>query len=204
MMKFEKFEQYSEQQRVAMQAQQERERQYFEAGAKVAELKAERERERVMREAILSDTNADKQIDELTDQIAEAERVLQRKDLEYKMSATLRTDITKEDIISSWNSEFTPQYEKEVFNPAIESLLRAKLAYINAYKEYKRVVREHETLKEDIIRTISPNRYLYTMSTVDFNYTTETDKYYIKEQDVLDLAGSGDVRSIIHLKKEDA
>lgn len=202
MIKFEAFEKYNEQQRVAMQAQQERERQYSEAGAKVAELKTERER--VIREAILSDTNADKQIDELTDQIVEAERVLQRKDLEYKMSATLRTDVTKEDIISSWNSEFTPQYEKEVFNPAIESLLRAKLAYINAYKEYKRVVREHETLKEDIIRTISPNRYLYTMSTVDFNYTTETDKYYIKEQDVLDLAGSGDVRSIIHIKKEDA
>ncbi|SFS76279.1 hypothetical protein [Paenibacillus sp. 453mf] len=202
-MKFELIESYRRQSDEFNAKQEERARQRASALETVQALRAEYAK--VMRDSLVNGTDAGKQLDKLSDQIAEAERTFERKKREYEVAETMRMHtITPQQVQDSWNQEFTPQYRSEVFNPAIEALLNAKLAYIEAYKSYRAVVKDFDDQKKDTYETLAPGRwpnpYQYKLNEIDFNLTTETDRYFIKRYDLNDLNGDKPVRSVQGLK----
>lgn len=205
-MKFELLEKYQKQSDDFHAKQLERERQRDSAFEEVQALKAEYAK--VMREALVNGVDAGEQLDEISDKIAAAEKKSERKKREWEIAQTMQTHtITQQQVVDAWNQEFKPKYRSKIVDPALGELLAAKLSYIEAYKKYRQVVNDFDSLKADALDILSPNHswpkpYQYQLGDVDFNLTTEADTYYIKESDLSDLKGNKTVRSIQYVKRE--
>lgn len=205
-MKFEKIEEYRKQSEDYLAQQTERSRQRASALEEVQALKAEYEK--LMRDSLVAGTDAGTELDELSNKTAAAERTYERKNREYQVASTLYNHtVTKEEVVAAWNTEFKAQFKAEKFDPAADKLLAAKLAYIDAYQEYKRVVGVYEDLKGDVLSTLAPSgddgKYRYKLTDVDFQTTTETDTYFIKRDDLYHLDNGEPVRSIQYVKRGD-
>jgi hypothetical protein len=205
-MKFEKIEEYRKQSEEYSAQQAERVRQRASALEEVQALKAEYEK--LMHDSLVSGTDAGTELDELSDKIAAAERIYERKNREYQVASTLYNHtVTKEDVVASWNTDFRPQFKADKFDPAADALLAAKLAYIDAFQAYWGVIKEYKDTKEDTLSTLAPSgndgKYRYKLTDVDFQTTTETDTYFIKRDDLYHLDNGESVRSIQYVRKGD-
>lgn len=170
----------------------------------VQALKAEYER--VIRESLLTGRDTSSELDELCARIATAEELFKRRDLEYQLFVPSQAKkISREDVVSSWNSDFFPKYKRELFDPAIESLLKAKLSYIDAYLHYKKVVSDYDTAKNDVLRTLAPSgedgKYRYAMKNIDFDALERTNTYFLNRGDLHDLSSSQVPVSVRHVKR---
>lgn len=205
-MKFELLERYRKQSEESYAKQRERESKRDSALEEVQALKDEYAK--VMRESLVSGVDSGESLDDLNDKIIAAERTYERKKRECDIAQTVLTPaITKEQVVAAWKQDFTPKYRSKVFDPAVAELLAAKLAYIEAYKKCRVVVRDFEDLKAETLEVLSPGHtwpkpYQYQLGGIDFNLTTETDTYYIKEADLNDLKWNKPVRSVQHVKQE--
>lgn len=172
----------------------------------VQALKAEFEA--AMRRSLETGQDAGKALDALSVRIEEAERVFQRKDREWQLAGSvMQPKITSDYVVTAWNTEFKPAYKKEVFDPAAAAVLAAKKAYVAAVQQYKSVVREYGDKRYAAASELNPSdpgRYVYKMTDVDFQYTTETDVYFIKEGDLYDLNAGRPVRSLAGTEKAGA
>jgi hypothetical protein len=205
-MKFEKIEEYRKQSEDYLAQQTERGCQRASALEEVQALKAEYEK--LMRDSLVSGTDASTELDELSDKIAAAERIYERKNREYQVASTLYNHtVTKEDVVAAWNAEFKPQFKTEKFDPVASALLTAKLAYIDAFQAYREVVKEYADVKEDVLSTLAPSgddgKYRYKLEEVDFQFTTETDTYFVKQEDLYYLGNGESVRSVQYVKRGD-
>ncbi|UMR35895.1 hypothetical protein MJ749_25275 [Paenibacillus polymyxa] len=205
-MKFEKIEEYRKQSEVYTAQQTERGLQRASALEEAQALKAEYEK--LMRDSLVGGTDAGTELDELSDKIAAAERIYERKNREYQVASTLYNHtVTKEDVVAAWNAEFKPQFKAEKFDPAASALLAAKLAYIDAFQAYREVVKEYADVKEDVLSTLVPSgddgKYRYKLEEVDFQFTTETDTHFVKQTDLYYLGNGEPVRSVQYLERGD-
>ncbi|RED86203.1 hypothetical protein [Cohnella phaseoli] len=166
------------------------------------------EYERLAAAMFASGVGADSELDTLSDRIDAAERTLARRNREYEFVVGRQsTKITIEDIIASWNQDFIPEFRAKVYDPAIQALLDAKLAYIDAFRRYRDAVKQHEGIKRGALQVLGGesasggSRYRYSLKNVDFETIPEAGKYKITAADLYDLSRDKSPRSVQYVKR---
>lgn len=197
-MEFTKIKQFVEE-RAEMSGKQAAVKQQRDSALEAAQaLKAEFEA--TIRHSMETGQDAGKALDALSVRIEEAERVFKRKDRELQVAAAvMQPKMTADEVVAAWNTEFKPAFKESKFDPAAEALLAAKKAYIAADQHYRSVVHEYEGIRYSAASELSPadpGRFKYKMTDVDFQRTTETDVYFLKDADLFDLKTGRIVRSL--------
>ncbi|WP_427052372.1 hypothetical protein [Paenibacillus sp. TC-CSREp1] len=174
MKQFEKLEQFKKQREETFARQGEWRAKQDEAARAVEESK--REYAELVARSVREGINLDKQIDEADTKVSDAERAVRRiaAQAQALASTSLNTNnITPEDVVDAWNTDYAATYFEEVLNPAIDELGRAAAAYKQAYEKATEVAKEIENERLDMINTIdggsNRSRFMYKTNRPDLN-----------------------------------
>ncbi|WP_169083238.1 hypothetical protein [Paenibacillus sp. PL91] len=203
-MKFEKLQEFREQDAKHLAKVQDILTQKDAAQAEVRELKAQYEMK--LRQSVEKGIDAGAELDALSDRIDAAEKVYRRKEREYTVSSTLKVgNVTPEELSRSWREEFMPAFKKAKVDPAAKSLLAAKLAYIDAFMAYRGAINELKAEQTAAIWALHPTdgrgKYAYSFPDCDFHRAEDSNKYYIKDDDLRFLAREQAPLSIQYVKR---
>lgn len=203
-MKFEKLQQYRENDAKHLAKQEEVLMQKEAAFAELRELKVQYELK--LRQSVQKGVDAGDELDALDNRIDAAEKVYRRKEREYTVSSTLKVGgLTPEELAKSWREEFLPAFKKAKVDPAAQALLDAKLAYIDAFLAYRRTINELKAEQTASVWTMHPTdgqgKYAYSFPDCDFQTTAESDTYYIKNTDLYFLSSEKTPISIQYVKR---
>ncbi|WP_248928980.1 hypothetical protein [Paenibacillus hamazuiensis] len=153
------------------------------------------EYERTIRDSLRERKDATGALDKLSDRIEAAQKTYQRRRQEREMySSVAQPEITAQDVINKFNGEFIPAYRKERLNPALDRLLAAKQAYIEAVMDYHSVIddfnRELNAARQELTNGEHTNSYYYKFADVEpFVRQSEREHYFITEFDSRKLLG---------------
>jgi hypothetical protein len=133
----------------------------------VQALKAEYSKK--VEESVAAGIDATAELDDLDDRIEKAERAHARRkhECQLKRAAGPSVTVTREDVVTSWNDEFVPQFIAEILEPLSKALKEAKDAYVAAFVALRKAQKHFENEKKTTIETIDPantlSKYAYSM-----------------------------------------
>lgn len=188
MIEFKKAKEYQEQGKDIMAAMQAAKARRDSALELVHALKADYEG--AIRKSFEAGADATAELDSLSDKIEAAERAFKRRESEYAhVTATQTQKVKPDDVIAAWNTEFIPKFKESLYDPAIQALIDAKLAYVSAWQTYRGVVKQFDGIKGDALaalggETTVGSRYRYKLKDVDFETPAQSDPYYITGTDL--------------------
>ncbi|MFD0588660.1 hypothetical protein ACFQZE_11645 [Paenibacillus sp. GCM10027627] len=174
------------------------------AFTELKELKAEYEYK--LHQSVATGVDDSAKLDTLSDKIDAAERIFRRKDREYEITAMgRRSGLTPDDLVKAWKDDYLPDYKEKIADPAAKALLDAKMAYIDAYFNYRGVINDLKAEQIAVVWTLHPTdgrgAYTYSFSDCDFQRTEETDLHYIKDGDLRWLGKEIMPRSVQYVKR---
>ena len=130
-------------------------------------------------------------VDALSVKLAEAQRLLERREHEQRIAPTIRDEsISKDDVTAAWNDGYLPAFKADRFDKVTETLLAAKLAYVDAALAYHDAVKEFDDTHAETARTLSPAdsaAFRYKLKRVEFQTRPETERYFITGADIYSL-----------------
>ena len=172
------FEQYVEQERKINQKFSEVSRKKQQVEQELASAKSEYER--LIQEQLIYGKNHEKKIDELDKKIQELEKQQRRVNAEYKALShgVFPRKIKKEDVVREFNEETMAKYREEVFNPIVEEIEKAKLAYLEAVIKYHECLQEQERMKSEILAHVGDDFY-YKLRTNTIDRRDELEETFL-------------------------
>jgi lysophospholipase L1-like esterase len=187
-MKFELLDRFIEQKEKANAAATELARREQEAYQEYLSLKTQYEQ--LIQKSVLEGKDATKELDKLAEQIDKAKKAYERRQQEravFAVNNPFLNEITSDDVVRAWNEEFVPAFRKEKVEPALEQLLAAKKAFVDAVFNYYSVIDEFER-EQAACRSELSQSYYYKLKDVKLQTQDEVNKYFITDFDLRQLA----------------
>ncbi len=189
-MKFEVYEKYLKEQQLNAEKAESLYMKKVETEQKYHELIAEYEL--TMAQSLKSGKDVTKALDAQDDKIAAAKREMERAKREYEVYGRISRDvsITKEDVVAAWNRDINPKHFDNKITPALDALLVAKEAYLDAVRDYFSAVREIKQFREEVSSQLGYD-FPYYFHIKELQTTTEFNRYFVRQDD-LDKAERGE------------
>jgi hypothetical protein len=187
-MKFELLDKFIEQKQKESETMQEFIRKEQEAYQEYLSLKAQYEQ--TLQQAVIEGVDATKELDKLNEQIEKAKKTYERRKEEKAIYTANRSSLQKikaDDVVRAWNEEYVPAFKKEKVEPALNELLAAKKAFVDAVFKYYTTIDEFE--KERIAcRSELSDLYYYKLNDVELKTQAEVNRYFITDFDLRQLS----------------
>lgn len=124
------------------------------------------------------------EVDALGVKVEEAEKALKRRQQERQVYSLISQPgaITADDIVREWNEVFVPEIRKELLEPVLKEMLRAKKAVIDASIAYRKLMKEFEAERYRVI-SIAGDGVQYKLNDIAFQRTDEREKYFVTRYD---------------------
>lgn len=141
---------------------------------------AKAEYERLIQEQLIYDKDHEKRIAELDKKIQELEQQQRRINAEYKALShgVFPRKIKKEDVVREFNEETMTKYREEVFNPIVEEIEKAKLAYLEAVIKYHECLQEQERMRSEVLAHVGDSFY-YKLRTNKIDRRDELEETFL-------------------------
>lgn len=141
---------------------------------------AKAEYERLIQEQLIYDKDHEKRIAALDKKIQELEQQQRRVNAEYKALShgVFPRKIKKEDVVQEFNQETMTKYREEVFNPIVEEIEKAKLAYLEAVIKYHECLQEQERMRSEVLAHVGDTFY-YKLRTNKIDRRDELEETFL-------------------------
>ena len=141
---------------------------------------AKAEYERLIQEQLIYDKDHEKRIAELDKKIQELEQQQRRINTEYKALShgVFPRKVKKEDVVREFNEETMTKYREEVFNPIVEEIEKAKLAYLEAVIKYHECLQEQERMRSEVLAHVGDSFY-YKLRTNKIDRRDELEETFL-------------------------
>ncbi|MGG1684866.1 hypothetical protein [Pseudalkalibacillus sp. NRS-1564] len=185
-MKFEFIEQFIEQKNKRNEKGQEYAKREQDAIEQVHALKFEYEK--TIAESVKTDKPVDKKLDQLAAKIEAAEKLVERRTEErYLFSTIANEEISSDDVVDAFNSDFFSKFKEKKMEPVLERLLAVKKEFSEAVFAYNGVVKEFES-ERNAARAELGDSYHYKLKPIKFSSELEKEKYFITDRDLRALS----------------
>lgn len=113
--------------------------------------------ENELRSSVVDGKDNEKELSEIADQLEEAERKLSQAKRKQNVASSLnKRSVTEQDILQGL-SVYQSEYQKDVVEPLVKEVRKAKEAYINAFLAVENAVRHFQAQADAAYSTVKPN-----------------------------------------------
>lgn len=153
--------------------------------------------ESVLRDSLKERSDKSKELDQLGEKIEKAEKTHKRRMEERQLySHVVKAEITSNDVLVSWNSEYRPAFKEQKIDPVLERLMNIKSELAEAFLQYHDLLREYNAEKNFTANEIGDS-YRYQLLGVEFDYRSEMEKFLITLNTLHDLESKQIPRDVI-------
>ncbi|MFX3616189.1 MAG: hypothetical protein ACE3JK_01495 [Sporolactobacillus sp.] len=162
------------------------------------------EYEQTLTESALSGKDATEELDQLDAEITQAKATYERRKKEREIVSLSRPgeSISSDDVVRFFNTDFIPDFKSKKYDPALKDVLKAKFAYVHALKNFESVVAEFERTRSEARGELS-HHYFYKLNGLDFASRQERYRYFITDEDLLDLSVNREPKSLQYIEEEE-